>query len=121
MREHNRFAFEIGAESWLRAAQNYPHVPEEERTQFAVRMNDLLLFFQGVHALHESGTLEDETYEAYLGFVAASMTTPGGKRYWQQANGLFTRRMVAALDARVKRGDLPNLVELAAVEAEPAS
>lgn len=113
MREHNRLAFEPRGEGFLHAAESYPEVSQDERRYYAARMADLLLLFQGAHALYEAGRLEEETYEAYLDFVAASLATPGSIRYWQQVREIFTARMVAALDARLTRGDLPNLVRLA--------
>jgi len=111
MRDHVRLALQPGGESFLRAVEAFPEVSPDEHRYYATRMNDLVLFFQGAHALHEAGTLEDETYEAYLDFVAASLSTPGGARYWQQVREIYTRRMTAALDARIERGDLRDLTQ----------
>ncbi len=109
MRDHVRLALEPGADSFFHAMESFPDVSPDEYRYFTTRMNDLLLFFQGAHALHESGTLEDETYEAYRDFVAASCSTPGGARYWQQVREIYTPRMAAALDARIERGGLRDL------------
>lgn len=57
MREHNRLAFQPGADAWDRAAEHFPDVPDGDRRHYAAFMADLLLFFQGAHALHEAGTL----------------------------------------------------------------
>lgn len=119
MREHVRLALAPGGESYFRSVEAFPDVSPDEHRYFTTRMNDLLLFFQGAHALHEAGTLEDETYEAYRDFVAASCATPGGARHWQQVREIFTPRMRAALDARLERGGLPDLTELIPSPAGP--
>jgi len=111
MRDHVRLALEPGGDSFGRSVQAYPDVSPDDSRYYTTRMNDLLLFFQGAHALHEAGTLEDETYEKYLDFVAASFSTPGGSHFWQQVRGIFTPRMATALDARIKRGGLVDLTE----------
>jgi hypothetical protein len=121
MREHVRLALEPGADTFFHAVEAFPDVSVDAYRHYTTRMNDLLLFFQGAHALHESGTLEDETYEAYLDFVAASCTTPGGARYWQQVQEIFTPRMVLALDARIERGGLRDLTQFAPREPRPAA
>lgn len=120
MRDHNRLAFEPGGDSFFRGAEAYPDLSEDERRYYAARMNDLLLFFQGAHALHEAGTLEDDTFGPYLDFVAASLSTPGGGRYWEQVRDIWTPRMTAALDARLARGGLPDLLRFRQPSAAPA-
>lgn len=121
MRDHVRLALGPGGDSFFHAVEAFPDVSPEEYRHFTTRMNDLLLFFQGAHALHEAGTLEDETYEAYLGFVAASCSTPGGARYWKQVKEIYTPRMVVALDARIERGSLRDLTQFRPRGAEPAA
>jgi hypothetical protein len=121
MREHNRLALDPGGESFLRSAERYPDVAPDERRYYATRMADLLLFFQSAHALHEAGTLEDDVYEPYLAYVAASVSTPGGARYWEQVKGIFTPPMVEALDARLGRGDLPDLLRVLPPAEDPAA
>ncbi len=112
MRDHGRLALEPGAESFLSATLAYPEITPEEYRYYSMRMHDLLLFFQGAHALYEAGTLEEETYQAYLDFVAASFSTPGGARFWQDIKDIYTARMVVALDDRIARGNLRDLTAL---------
>lgn len=121
MRDHVRLALEPGGDSFLRAAEAFPDVSPEEHRYFATRINDLLLFFQGAHAPHEAGTLEDETYHSYLDLVAASVSTPGGARYWEQVRSIYTPRMAAALDARIERGGLRDLLRFAPSEQRSAA
>jgi hypothetical protein len=120
MRDHNRLSLEPGADSFLRSVDEFPNVSPDEHRYYTTRMTDLLLFFQGAHALHEAGTLEDETYEPYLDFVAASLATPGGARFWLQIKAIWTPRMVAALDARLERGALRDLRQLRSTGEPPA-
>ena len=82
-------------------------------------VNDHALFFQGAFALREAGTLEDETYEAYLQFFAANVATPGGSAWWSEIGPFYPARMIQAVDARIQRGDLPDLVALGAFAESP--
>lgn len=110
MREFNRLRLLPEAEVFDRGARSFSALAEHERRQYAAYLNDLLLFFQGAHALHEAGTLEPEVYDAYLTFVASHLTTPGGVEYWQRVAHVFTPRMVTALDTRVAEGGLLEMI-----------
>jgi hypothetical protein len=71
-REHNRLMFLPGVDDALLAGlRRYPDLPKAEKANFGNLINDHALFFQGVFALRESGTLEEETYEAYLQIFSA--------------------------------------------------
>jgi len=96
-------------------------VAPEAYRYFAARLNDLLLFFQGAHALHEAGNPEDDPCGPYLDFVAASVSTPGGARYWRLVAFIYTPRMVEALDARIARGDVYDVLRLLPRADEPAA
>lgn len=112
MRDHARLALEPGAASFFHGPVAYPDLTPDEYLYYSTRMHDLLLFFQGAHALHEAGTLEDETYRAYLDYVAASFCTPGGARFWRDVEDIYTPRMAAALNDRIARGGLRDLTQL---------
>jgi hypothetical protein len=101
------------ARAYARGLRAYPDMPYDELNTFVTIFNDQALFFQGVFALHESRQLEEETYRAYLGWFAMNVSTPGGTRWWDEiARPIYTPRMVAAVDARVVEGNLPDLIEL---------
>ena len=121
MREHVRLALEPGADTFFHSVEAFPDVPPDAYRHYTTRMNDLLLFFQGAHALHEAGTLENQTFEAYLDYVAASLSTPGGSRYWEQVRDIYTPRMVTVLDARLERGHLRDLTEFRPHGESPAA
>jgi hypothetical protein len=121
MRDHVRLALGPGGDSFFHTVEAFPDVSPDAYRYYTTLMNDLLLFFQGAHALHEAGTLEDETYQAYLDFVAASCSTPGGARYWQQVREIYTRRMAEALDLRIERGGLRDLTKFRPRSEEPAA
>jgi hypothetical protein len=88
-------------------------MPFDERTQFAYLLNDHALFFQGAFALHEAGTLEKETYEAYLNWFACNLLTRGGSAWWAEIGRQFyPPRMVQAVEIRLDRGGLPNILDL---------
>jgi hypothetical protein len=101
--------------------RRYPDLPFEQRALFVSYGNDLALFFQGVFALHESGTLEEETYRSYLDYFASWLATPGGRALWADLSKMFTPRMVAAVDARLARGGLLDLSEFEVFSLPPAA
>lgn len=120
-REHNRLMFFPGVDDALMAGlRRYPDLPKAEKSNFGNLINDHALFFQGVFALRESGTLEEETYEAYLQIFSAWVITPGGAAWWAEISPLYTQRMVSAVDQRIARGDLPDLLTLNAYGESPA-
>jgi len=120
-RDHNRLMFQPGAvHAALVGPRLYPELPEEEKGLFGYLINDHALFFQGAFALHEAGTLEDETYLAYLQLFAAWIITPGGSAWWAEISRLYPPRMVAAVNARVAQGGLPDLLQFDAFR-EPLS
>ncbi len=56
--------------------------------------------------------LEDETYEAYLDWFTCHVATPGGSAAWKQFHLIMPRRMVEAVDVRLARGGLLEVMEL---------
>ena len=93
---------------------DYPNMPYEKRVLFATVVNNETLFFQGVFAQHETGQLEQETYEAYLLWFSSIILTPGGSAWWEgTARPIFLNRMLVAVDKRIAVGDLPNIREIA--------
>jgi len=119
-REHNRLMFLPGVDDALMAGlRRYPDLPPAEKGLFGNLINDHALFFQGVFALRESGTLEEETYEAYLQIFSAWVMTPGGAAWWAEISPLYTQRMVSAVNERVARRDLPDLLDLDSYSEAP--
>lgn len=113
-RDANRLWFEKGAAlAYANGIRSYPELPFEERSLFVTMLNDQALFFQGAFALYESGQLEEETYQAYLAWFASNIATPGGLVWWEEiGRPIYTRRMVAAVDARISAGGLVDIREL---------
>jgi hypothetical protein len=88
-------------------------MPFDERAKFAHIMTDHALFFQGAFALHEAGTLEEETYEAYLTWFACTISTRGGSAWWaEMGHPFYPPRMVEAVDILLDHGELPNILNL---------
>lgn len=69
------------AQAFAEGLRSFPDMPEEDRSAFGILLGDLALFMQSAFALHEAGTLEEETYQAYLTFFVSHIATPGG-RVW---------------------------------------
>jgi hypothetical protein len=120
-RQYNRLFFEPGVDdAFNRGIRYFPDLPIDARAKFSNLINDQALFFQGVFALYEAGTLEEETYSAYLNFFAAILCTPGGAAWWAAVSTLYTPRMVLAVNAKVKAGHLPNFLESVLFPEPPA-
>jgi hypothetical protein len=100
------------ARTFSRGLTSFPNLTFDERSRFGALMNEHALFFQAVYALHESGQLEDETYHAYRNWIATVMAAPGGTAWWETARTVYTRRVVQALDERLKHGDLADVLQL---------
>jgi hypothetical protein len=90
---------------------SFPNLSFDERSRFAALMNEHALFFQAACALHESGQLDDETYNAYRDWIATVMAAPGGTAWWETARSVYERRVVQALDERLKRGGLADVLQ----------
>ncbi|MGD8280770.1 MAG: hypothetical protein PVF69_06415 [Gemmatimonadota bacterium] len=99
------------AQIFSEGLSSFPDLPFAGRSTFAALMNEHALFFQGAFALYESGQLEDETYHAYREWIATIMAAPGGAAWWETARAVYARRVVAALDERLGRGGLANVLD----------
>jgi hypothetical protein len=120
-REFNRLYLQPGGDDAMtQGVRHYPNIAPELKHLFETMMNDLALFFQGVFALYEAGTLEEETYQTYLTLFAAWVNTPGGAAWWTDINPLYTPRMVEAMRVRVEAGDLPDLLTREVFADSPA-
>jgi hypothetical protein len=99
------------ARAYAKGAQANPNMTFEERNLFGIMMTDHATFFQGAFALHESGQLEEETYRAYLEWFAIQVSTPGGSAWWDEVGRSFLapRRMIDAIEARLARGQVPDI------------
>lgn len=106
MRAHMRTrASTEDREAWERGLEAYPRLDAAESYRFEAIAADLTLVMQQIWALHESGSLEEETYEAYLRFFVATVSTPGGRVWWEtRGRPIFIDRMVAEMDARLAEG-----------------
>jgi hypothetical protein len=98
-------AFQVG----LRA---YPDMPYEERSIFGNLMSDHTVLFQGVFALYEEGELDRQTYEDYLTWFACQVATPGGNALWKEMSSFLAKGAPAAVNERLGRGDVPDILQL---------
>ena len=85
-------------------------------------MSEHTLFFQSAFALYESGQLETETYHAYREWIAVFLATPGGSAWWEGARLVYASRVAEALDERLHRGGLANVLDFDGyrLDEEPA-
>lgn len=111
-REYNRLHLSYSHE-WVAGLNSYPDIKFDSKTKFAAMFHDLLLFFQSVQALSESGGLDEGTYYGYLAFVASCVRTPGGHLFWNEWRSTYTPKMVAAIDAKILDDSLPSLLDKA--------
>ena len=68
-------------------------------------------------SLHESGSLDDETFRAYRDYAAALLSTPGGGAFWSHARITYPSHVVALLQQRIDEGNLLHLPSDPAFEA----
>ena len=97
--------------AWDEGLLKYPNMDYELQQQFAALFHDLLLFFQSVQALFDSGSLERETFNGYTNFVAMAIRTPGGSAMWEDWKGTYTPKMVATLNEAMGNDSLPDLLD----------
>ena len=108
------------ARAYTQGLREYPNMPFKERTLFGNVLADHGVFFQGVFALHEAGQLDDETYDAYLEWFTCNVATPGGTAWWEEiGRPIFVKSPVKAVDARLARGGLLDITELAMNRPDP--
>jgi hypothetical protein len=91
--------------------RSYPDLSQPDRMRFAVLLTDQALHFQGALALHESGTLDDETFRAYRDHFAASMSTPGGSAFWSANRSSMPSDVVDSIEARINEGGLRDILD----------
>lgn len=111
-RQANRLWPEPGAaRAWARGLRGDPDLDFDALNLFTTIFNDQALFFQGAFALHETGQLEDESYQGYLAWFSANVSTSGGRAWWEEiGRPIFTPRMVMAVDERLRAGGLPDVL-----------
>jgi len=123
-RESNRLRLDPAAGlAWAKGLRSFPDLPFEERNLFGTVMIDEALFFQSAFAIHESGQLEESTYDAYLKWFTSEVATPGGRVWWESTGRpVFAPGMVAAVDRRLSAGDLHDVLAFPAMRFdEPPS
>lgn len=98
------------ARTFSEGLSSFPNLPFDERSRFGALMNEHALFFQSAYALHESGQLEDETYHAYRDWIATVMAAPGASAWWETARAVYAAHVVEALDERLERGGLADVL-----------
>ena len=107
------------APSWARGLSNYPNMPSLDVSNFNLVVTDEALFFQGVFALHRSRQLEESVYVAYRTWFVSILATPGGSEWWRRVGKpIFVADMVAEIDEHLKIGDIPDIRQLPASQAE---
>ena len=111
------------ARTFSRGLASFPDLSFDERSRFNALMNEHTLFFQSAYALHESGQLEDETYQAYRDWISTVLAAPGGSAWWDTARPVYANRVAQALDERLKSGGLPDVFEFDAyrLDDEPVA
>ena len=102
---------------WDQGLRSFPNQEEPDRSRFAALLVDQILHFQGALALHESGSLDDETFRAYRDHCAALLSTPGGAAFWSYAHSGYPSHMVASIQQRLDQGSLPDLLSMPSLDA----
>jgi hypothetical protein len=121
-RDYNRLSLDPANRAALVAGiRRYADLPPEQQWLFSTLLTDHTHAFQSAFALHEAGTLEDEIFETYLTWFAAWTATPGGAVWWTEISPFHHTRLSAAVESRVARGDLPDLLAMDVFAETPAA
>jgi hypothetical protein len=120
-REYNRLGLEPGVMAAMVAGmRRYPDLASEQKWKFSTMINDQAHHLESAFALFEAGGLKEDIYDAYLDYFCAVIATPGGAALWSEISPLHIASLVSSVNARLSRGDIPNLLDLA-VFAEPSA
>ncbi len=95
---------------FVQGLTSYPNLEQPDRARFGALITDQILHFQGALALHDSGSLDDETFRAYRDYFAGLLATPGGTAYWSDNRSGYPGHMVASVEQRLAEGGLPDLL-----------
>jgi hypothetical protein len=112
-RAHNRQMLDPAVNhAYQQGLRLYPDLPYEARSIFVNLLGDHAVFFQGTFALYEEGQVDRQTYEDYLTWFACQAVTPGGGALWKEVSPFMVRGAAAAVNERLGRGDLPDILPL---------
>jgi hypothetical protein len=121
-REWNRIGLEPrNMAAFVAGMRRYPDLASDQKWIFSSMVNDQAHHLESAFALFDAGVLKEDTYSAYLDFFCAIMVTPGGAVWWLEVGPLHVAPLVSSVDARLSRGGLPNVLELAVFAEPPAS
>jgi hypothetical protein len=112
-RSHNQHLLDPQvSEVYAIGLRNYPDMTPAQKRTFTAAISDHALFQQNAFALYESGSLGIENYTPYLTWFACAVATPGGSAWWHETKGFYNAALVESIDARLAKGDVPNVLEL---------
>jgi hypothetical protein len=112
-RSHNHSMLDPAvSRAYQQGLRAYPDMPYNERSIFVNLFNDHAVFFQGTFALYEEGQVDQQTYEDYLTWFACQAATPGGSALWEEMSPFLVKGVPAAVNERLGRGDLPDILQL---------
>ena len=118
-RTHNRQMLDPAvSRAFVVGLRAYPDMPREECNIFENLISDHAVFFQGTFALYEEGQLDRQTYEDYRTWFACQVATPGGNAYWREMSPFVVKSAAAAVNERLGRGDVPDILQLRAYSLE---
>lgn len=107
--------------AFVAGMRRYPDLASDQKWIFSGMVNDQAHHLESAFALFKAGTLKEDIYSAYLDFFSAIIVTPGGAAWWSEVGPLLIKPLVSSVDARLSRGDLPNVLDLAVFAESLAS
>jgi hypothetical protein len=99
---HWKSANEENARIYTTGMKDFRALNLQERVILDGVLLDLVLMFRDIQEAHERGFMELDTYNAWVGFLGATLGMPGGKMWWEQARVLFLKRVQAAIDTGIE-------------------
>jgi hypothetical protein len=112
------------SETFAVGLRYFPDIPSAQKRVFSHTINDHALFFQGVFAHYEAGTLPLKDYTPYLNWFSSQLATPGGSVWWRETRGFYNTALIEAIDKKFAEETLPDVLGLgffALDHGEPAA
>lgn len=100
-REHQRDTYVSqphNIELYVRGLKDFEALSAEEKRRFNFILSSEWLFIENLIRQYQYGNVDDDMYEAWMGFFASQITCDGGAQWWQQTKSSFLPAMVELMD-----------------------
>ena len=86
---------------FMKAAEDYQSLDDIERIKFGLMMTKMCHAFDLVMQMRNEGSIDQDTYRGFEGFVFGSLTAPGARYWWENMD--FAKRVVPRVRNHIDR------------------